>query len=159
MFKAALASMTNDFESASKLYEEYPDEYKRFEVSRKVAQVLLTNLSNETRDFDLYLCIRNVLTIGKQEEDSEPRNEDLMYALFAKCWLPPTRSFLQMRWEPRSRDTFTFIDQLGKWTYLMPDRFKLMLMTSHILPRLESELTCTQTTDFAWLCGWGSILT
>jgi len=94
LFKEAFEGMTNDFESASKLYEEYPDEYRRFEVSRKLSQSLLPTLStspfspSETPSFDLYLTIRNILTLGKQDDDSEPRNEDLMYALFAKYWLP-----------------------------------------------------------------------
>ena len=65
-------------------------------------------------NFDLFLDIRNILTVGKHAEDDNafrpddltPKNEDIMYAMFAQHWLPAWRSFLSVKWQPRGLETF-----------------------------------------------------
>ena len=73
-----------------------------------------------------------------------------MYSIFDKHWLPKFLQTIHTKW--KVTETTEFPSQVGKWAYLMPEKFQSKITNTIIIPRIEEELAShTPEKGFDWI--------
>lgn len=60
---------------------------------------------------------------------------------------------MQSQW--KVTETSDFAGHIGKWAYLMPEKFQYKITNMVLIPRLEQEIaTCASISNFDWVLNW-----
>ena len=117
--------------------------------------------------FDVFLTIRNLLTISSTQltnelDDLKEQNALFMYIIFDEYWLKPFRTFVMGTWKAMEGDRLR--RTLSQWSPLMPDRFLRKVVEEILLPKLKQAIKADwnprdQSRALqTWLLPWTEIL-